>query len=675
MFSVVITEKGGAQRRVDFDKAEVTIGRVQGNDIILPKGNVSKRHSRIVLKDNRFIVVDLKSTNGTYVNGRKITSPLVVKSGDKIYIGDFIMTLEEGASASPPEYGASPSFGAPASPSLGGMAAQPPMGSAQPPSPFSSPLGSAPSAGGMMAPPLVSPQHAAPAMSPAPMMSGAPALSPAPPLMSPPPQGGGMPPPARSAPPPPRPTLGGPPPLPSRPEPTRHDSQSPDAASERYHLDEEPADETMSPSPRVVGISKDTREVNQISTDIPPARQRIDSEEQRPLSRGRHRAVPSRDTQDPLGHVMATLASSLDVASLAPPQILAAERWQEARVAIDAAIARLESEGGNPGDREGLAQAAMHEALGYGPLGSLLDDPAVLEIIVEGPTSVLADRGLGWVPVPGRFSSADQLMTIVGRLVTWAGEEFEPTNAIQENVLPNGAHFRAVLPPVAFRGPVIEIRRAGRRAVTGETLVQEGVLSAEMLSTLTAAVSARRNIVVLGPADVGPSSFVSMLANLADSEDRTLVIESSPELALSGTHQVRLTASANVPLVALLANGPRLRADRIVIDGVGGTEVRAALLWLASCGAGCILGVRGAPFGAALDHLEALARLQGGADGVGRLLGSGVHVIVQLGRDASGVRRALSIGEVVHEHGATALRELHVHSGEFKATGVQPTFG
>ncbi|MDQ3038016.1 MAG: FHA domain-containing protein, partial [Myxococcota bacterium] len=107
MFSVVITEKGGAQRRLDFDKNEVTIGRVQGNDIILPKGNVSKRHSRIVLKDNRFIVVDLKSTNGTYVNGRKITSPLVVKSGDKIYIGDFIMTLEEaaGVQPSPPSHG------------------------------------------------------------------------------------------------------------------------------------------------------------------------------------------------------------------------------------------------------------------------------------------------------------------------------------------------------------------------------------------------------------------------------------------------------------------------------------------------------------------------------------------------------------------------------------------
>ena len=93
MFAITLTEKGGEQRRLDFDKAEITIGRVQGNDVVLPKGNVSKRHARIVLKDGKFIIVDLKSTNGTYVNGRKITSPLVVKDSDKIYIGDFIREI------------------------------------------------------------------------------------------------------------------------------------------------------------------------------------------------------------------------------------------------------------------------------------------------------------------------------------------------------------------------------------------------------------------------------------------------------------------------------------------------------------------------------------------------------------------------------------------------------
>jgi pSer/pThr/pTyr-binding forkhead associated (FHA) protein len=105
----VITEKGGTQRQVPFDpqvKPEVSIGRVQGNDVVLPKGNVSKRHAQIILKEGKFVVRDLKSTNGTYVNGRRIASPVVIRAGDKVFVGDFVLEIEEGAGADlepPPE--------------------------------------------------------------------------------------------------------------------------------------------------------------------------------------------------------------------------------------------------------------------------------------------------------------------------------------------------------------------------------------------------------------------------------------------------------------------------------------------------------------------------------------------------------------------------------------------
>ncbi len=55
MFSILISEKGGETKRLDFDRPEITIGRVAGNDIVLPRGNISKRHSRIVFKDAKFV--------------------------------------------------------------------------------------------------------------------------------------------------------------------------------------------------------------------------------------------------------------------------------------------------------------------------------------------------------------------------------------------------------------------------------------------------------------------------------------------------------------------------------------------------------------------------------------------------------------------------------------------
>jgi pilus assembly protein CpaF len=744
MFSVVITEKGGAQRRVDFDKNEVTIGRVQGNDIILPKGNVSKRHSRIVLKDNRFIVVDLKSTNGTYVNGRKITSPLVVKSGDKIYIGDFILTLEEptgaGAGASAPEAGGAPQMMGgppPMAPPMGGPAPMaPPMGG-PPPMATQPAMAQSPMAGPSAPPPL--PMGGPPAMG-----ASAAAPQPAP----------GRPSPLRSAPPPPRqPTLGpggmaaapAPPPLP-RAEGPRVPSEPPPAhPGDRYALEEDPADETMAPSPRVVSgaprapsrpdfapaVRMPEPAAAPSSTDVPAARAAapaaasapapvapaaapapvapaaapamrgaapaapaaapaapvpmvaapvtapLSAEIARPaaLARPPRRGTPrARDPRDPLGYVLATLADTIDIDSPVPPEALEQDRWREVRAAIDQAIARLEREGGNPGDRESLANAALHEALGFGPLHALLDDPGVLEVVIEGPGSILVDRGSGLGPAPGRFSTADQLAVIVGRLLARGGVALDSGNALAEATLPDGTHVVAIMPPVALRGPVVEIRRTGRAPVTGETLVQQGLLSSDMLQTLRAAVEARRNIVVVGAGELGISTVVSMIANLAHSDDRILAIEASPELALSAPHVVRLSASSSVGIAQLLAQAPRLRCDRLVIDGVSGPETRDALLLLASRGAGCVLGVRSAPTGGTLEHLEALAGLGGAADTLSRLLASAIHVLVTVARDVHGVRRIVSIAEITSDEGVPTAHAVFEHDGEFQPTGHRPSF-
>lgn len=94
-FAVVVSSPSATPQRFVFDKAEVTIGRVEGNDLVLPHASVSRRHARIVLKNERFILVDLKSTNGTFVNGHRLTSPLVISGHDQIEIGDIQLSLDE----------------------------------------------------------------------------------------------------------------------------------------------------------------------------------------------------------------------------------------------------------------------------------------------------------------------------------------------------------------------------------------------------------------------------------------------------------------------------------------------------------------------------------------------------------------------------------------------------
>jgi len=129
MFAIIVHEKGGAERREVFDSAELSVGRVQGNELMLPKGNVSKRHARLLYRDGRFIVTDLNSTNGTYVNRRKITQATIVREGDRIYIGDFVLRIEaSGEAMSPDEFKTGPSAvarSAPSAPDAANASARP----------------------------------------------------------------------------------------------------------------------------------------------------------------------------------------------------------------------------------------------------------------------------------------------------------------------------------------------------------------------------------------------------------------------------------------------------------------------------------------------------------------------------------------------------------------------
>jgi uncharacterized protein (TIGR02996 family) len=77
--------------RYSFATREVTIGSAPACDVVLD--GADGRHARIVEKDGKLIAVDLKSTSGTFVKGRRMTSPLVVKLGDQIAIGGYRLVL------------------------------------------------------------------------------------------------------------------------------------------------------------------------------------------------------------------------------------------------------------------------------------------------------------------------------------------------------------------------------------------------------------------------------------------------------------------------------------------------------------------------------------------------------------------------------------------------------
>jgi len=70
------------------------IGRVPGNDIVINDALVSRRHAEIRRHGNQITIQDLGSRNGTYVNGRRITTPQVIQPGTELRLGSTTLVLQ-----------------------------------------------------------------------------------------------------------------------------------------------------------------------------------------------------------------------------------------------------------------------------------------------------------------------------------------------------------------------------------------------------------------------------------------------------------------------------------------------------------------------------------------------------------------------------------------------------
>ena len=72
---------------------ELTVGRAAGCQITLDDTYASQLHARVFRKDGQLFVEDLGSTNGTYLNRKKVTAPVALRKGDRLQVGKTVMEL------------------------------------------------------------------------------------------------------------------------------------------------------------------------------------------------------------------------------------------------------------------------------------------------------------------------------------------------------------------------------------------------------------------------------------------------------------------------------------------------------------------------------------------------------------------------------------------------------
>ena len=383
--------------------------------------------------------------------------------------------------------------------------------------------------------------------------------------------------------------------------------------------------------------------------------------------------------------------------SLSPDQLKSLSK-DGVREQIGAVVERLIADDQIPmtvAERDRLIEEVLDEVFGLGPLEPLLKDPGVSDILVNGYDNVYVERAGRLVETNVRFKDQAHVRMIIDRIVSNIGRRIDDSSPIVDARLNDGSRVCAVIPPLSLIGPVLSIRRFGKKLLSTSDLLKNDTFTTGMLDFLSACVEARLNIVVAGGSGAGKTTLLNVLSGFIPEEERVVTIEDTAELQFQQPHVVRLeTRPVNIEGAGavtqrdLVINALRMRPDRIIVGECRGPEAFDMMQAMNTGHDGSMTSTHANSARDAFSRLETMVMMasQNVPDHVIRqMLASAVQIVVHCGRLSDGTRKVLAVSEVMGvERGHVQMQDIFLLErtglgtrgkilGKFAATGARPT--
>ena len=226
-----------------------------------------------------------------------------------------------------------------------------------------------------------------------------------------------------------------------------------------------------------------------------------------------------------------------------------------------------------------LEKVLVDELLGLGPLEELLADPAISDIMVNGPEQTYVERKGKLEIAQIQFRDEEHLFQIAQRIVNKVGRRIDQTTPLCDARLQDGSRVNVIVPPLSLRGTAISIRKFSEKPITLDMMKGFGSMSEKMATVLKIAGASRMNIVISGGTGSGKTTMLNALSKMIDPGERVITIEDAAELRLQQPHWLpletrppNLEGQGTITIRDLVINALRMRPDRIILGEIRGAK-------------------------------------------------------------------------------------------------------
>src|SRR5262245_10660611 len=350
----------------------------------------------------------------------------------------------------------------------------------------------------------------------------------------------------------------------------------------------------------------------------------------------------------------------------------------------------------NHQERQRLAQEILDEVFGLGPLETLLKDPKISDILINGPFQVYIEKGGRLTLTDVKFKDNAHLLHIIDKIVSPLGRRCDEVSPMVDARLKDGSRVNAIIPPLAIDGASMSIRRFGKDTINWDDYVRFKSCSPEIVEFLHGCVHSGLNILIAGGTGSGKTTLLNNLSSFIPEDERIVTIEDAAELQLRQPHVVRLETrppnlegKGRITIRDLLINALRMRPDRIVVGECRGGETLDMLQAMNTGHDGSMTTIHANNTRDCVQRVETMVMMSGfelPQKAIRQQFASAISLIVQAARLTGGRRKIIAVTEVQGMEGDVVVMQCSFRFeqdgidaegrafGRIVATGVRPLF-